>query len=208
MGAVPPSQNIPQPPKGHVIHSCGCRVCATIRRNDPSMAGPSHNGEAEGLAGKNRRAQKQPVGVGFAWGSKQKVVVAQWLALRSLEPDISVVDAAKQLGIPYTNLRSCIYRGSKNGTIQYDDSLSRIEYKVIPMAIDNLEELLADKDKTATLETVKGTIFKEWADRKGVKDTQQTVLALKIEAPSADGEVKAIVGHIVGKPKYIASEEE
>ena len=48
-----------------------------------------------------------------------------------------------------------------------------------------------------TIETAKGTIFKQYQDSKGISDAPQTILALKIETIGVDDQ-KIIEGHVVG----------
>lgn len=115
-------------------------------------------------------------------------------------------EAAERLGCSAGNLRAVVCRAAKTGQIDLDEPYERLEYSVIPKAVENLEALLAEGDKTATLETVKGTIFKQWAERKGVGEAQQTVLALRFEGPEP-GQAVVAVGRVVGKPKGLMEDE-
>ena len=131
--------------------------------------------------------------------------VEEWLAIRIAEPDITNADCAKRMGINRTSLQAHIAKGVTEGWLEFSEPNSRIEYEIIPKAITNLSELLDQKDRLATIETVKHTAFKQYLDSKGVSDAPTTVLALKIEAtPLAEHEpVLALTGQIVGTPRAI-----
>jgi hypothetical protein len=135
--------------------------------------------------------------------------IEQWLTLRTLEPDITNTDAAQRLGIARTHLQHCIRLAVKEGWLQFNEPISRIEHEIVPKAIDNLNELLQNKNKMATIETVKNTVFKQYLESKGVRDMPTTVLALKIEAaPVVEGEIVRVgatplTGHIVGTPREL-----
>lgn len=115
--------------------------------------------------------------------------------------------ASERLGVSHGHLRTIVWKASKEGQIRFDEPYERLEYNVIPKAVENLEALLNEGDKTATMETVKGTIFKQWAERKGVGEVQHTVLALKFEGPDP-GQTTAVMGRIVGKPKGLPEESD
>lgn len=128
--------------------------------------------------------------------------VAAWLEMRALEPDISIAEIARQLRCSPKTLNSSIQKAVEEGWLKFEDPLSRIDYQIIPKVVRNLNKFLDEGDKTVTLETAKGTIFKTYQESKGISDTPQTVLALKIEQPDGQ-EIKIVTGHVVGKPKQV-----
>ena len=128
--------------------------------------------------------------------------IAAWIKMRYDEPGISNKEIAERMGINPKYLSTLIWRASKDGWLTFDDPMNVIEYKLIPKVAENLEYYLNKRDKIVTLETAKGTIFKQYQESKGISDAPQTVLALKIEGGSPSGsEVKAVLGQIVGKPR-------
>ena len=202
---------LPASPKGHDAATCGCRVCVKRRR----LAGPACERAPEALIG--------PAGSTSADADEGEIldadlpvlhtkpnkgtirpIIAHWIALRSLDPEITIASAAEKIGISKHTLRTYIYRATKRGWLQFDDPMSRIEYEIVPKVLDNLNFFLDARDKTVTVEAAKGTIFKTYADAKGT-NTQQTVLALKIEMPDGN-ETKIVGGHIVGRPKQLTEE--
>lgn len=106
------------------------------------------------------------------------------------------------MGISPRTLNGLIYQASKEGWLVFEDPLSTIEFDIIPQVVKNLKKFLAEEDKTVTIETAKGTVFKQYQEHKGVSDAPQTILALKIEQIEGDGP-KMIAGHVVGKPKRL-----
>lgn len=79
--------------------------------------------------------------------------------------------------------------------------MEQIDHDIIPKTLDNLSDLLDAKDKQATLETAKGTVFPLYRESKGISEGQ-TALALKIEYPDDEGRRKALVaGVVVGTPR-------
>lgn len=88
--------------------------------------------------------------------------------------------------------------------MRFEDPLSKLEHEVIPKVVANLSKFLDEGDKTVTIETAKGTIFRQYADSKGISEQPVTVLALKIEQPDEmNGGMKVVAGHVVGKPRVI-----
>ena len=134
-----------------------------------------------------------------------RAIIAEWLKLRTLEPEITLKDASLRLGMHRTTLSAIINRGTKEGWLRFDDPLSRIEHQIVPKVLDNLNHFLDERDKTVTIETAKGTIFKTYQESKGITQGSNTVLALKIEIPDG-GETKIVAGSVVGKPKVLVEE--
>lgn len=136
----------------------------------------------------------------------KRATVAKWAALRVTEPNLTNIEIAQRLGISVISLNGYISLGRKEGWLRFEDPLARMEYEIVPKAVAGLSELLDRKDKTAIIETAKGTLYPMYRESKGVVEQQQTVLALKIER--ADGEnMKVITGHIVGKPKISVEQD-
>lgn len=127
--------------------------------------------------------------------------VAQWIALRTEDPTITYKEAGVKLGVQAGTLRNIVYRAVKEGWLKFEDPFSRIEFELIPKTIDNLNKFLSEGDKQVTIETAKGTIFREYQERKGISEQTQNIIALKIEMPP--DEAKIVVGHVVGKPRAI-----
>ena len=128
--------------------------------------------------------------------------ILEWLRLRSTDPLISTIDAAKQIGISHRTLYRDIATATKEGWLKFEDPLERIDFQIIPKTLDNLNHFLDERDKTVTIETAKATIFKAYQNAKGVSDGSTTILALKIEQPDEENP-RIVTGHIIGKPKVI-----
>jgi hypothetical protein len=130
--------------------------------------------------------------------------VADWAQMRMLEPNISTADAARRLGISPKTLYAYISRANREGWLRFDSPMDRIEYEVIPKAVDNLKYWLDLKDKTATLETMKGTAFPAYREQLGIQEAPTTVLAIKIEpTPHRDGQEMVITNNrILGRSKF------
>lgn len=109
------------------------------------------------------------------------------------------------MGITPGTLSTHIYRATKEGWLKFDDPLSRVEFQLIPKIVRNLDEFLEDRDRTVTIEAAKGTLFKQYAESKGVTNAPTTVLALKLELPS--GETKAIFGKVVGSGRALDDDD-
>jgi DNA-binding Lrp family transcriptional regulator len=124
--------------------------------------------------------------------------------MRLKNPTITNVEIAEKLGIGRTTLQAIIRQAKAEGWLQFSDPMTRIEYEIIPKAVDNLNYWLEKRDKVATLETMKGTAFKDYQAYKGTGDNGSTTyLALKIEMPDGEDAPKVIEGKIVGKPKEL-----
>jgi hypothetical protein len=132
--------------------------------------------------------------------------VAQYLHYSMLNPNATMGDIADKMGIASTTLYRLIKDGQAAGVLVFEDPLKRIEHQIIPKVVDNLNFFLDAKDKTVTIETAKGTLFKAYQDSKGMTEGNMTVLALKIEQAGGP-EMKVVTGHIVGRPKGLIVED-
>ncbi len=129
--------------------------------------------------------------------------VAQYITFKVAYPDATRAEIAVKMGIALSTLNGYVQLGHKHGLVTFIDPLERIEFELIPKVIDNLSHYLDEKDKTVTIETAKGTIFKQFQESKGILEAPQTVLAIKIEQPDGSA-IKMVSGHIVGRPKKLA----
>lgn len=130
-----------------------------------------------------------------------RAYVARWLQLRMVDPDITVLNAAKQLKIGRKVLEASIQTAVSEGWLKFDDPLSKVEFEIMPKVVRNLNHFLDDFDKTVTIEAAKGTLFPAFKESRGISEAPNTILALKIEAPP-DGPV-TIQGQILGNPRPI-----
>ncbi len=115
---------------------------------------------------------------------------------------ITQTEIARRLGISRFSLANHIDRAVKEGWLKFDQPLERLEHELMPKVVDNLNYFLDKKDKTVTLETAKGTLYKDYQASKGINDSPTTVLALKIETVEPEN-VKIIEGHIVGTAREL-----
>jgi len=189
---------------------CQCRGCGPRRRAAEALAKSGGVGgtalvpQSQQSKGKVINADLPPVVIR---GNSLRDHISHWAAIRLAEPGTHTKDIARRLGLsPYT-LYGYISQAHKQGWLQFDDPISRIDHEIIPKVLDNLSEFLDQKDKTITIETAKGTIFRQYQEEKGAGDAPQTVLALQIET-AEPSQVKIITGHIVGKPKALLEGEE
>jgi hypothetical protein len=205
-----PAPEAPKKPKrgGPSFHKPGCQ-CAYHRKYTARDWEEKAGSGADGVNPPSREALKRiemyadmpPLVV---QGRTARDRIAQWIEIRALEPDITNKEAARRIGIAPRYLNTLISEATKEGWLKIDDPLSRIEHEIIPKTLDNLQYFLKKKDRSVTIEVAKGTLFKQFAESKGIMDAPTTVLALKIESPGRDGsqpEVKIVQGTIVGRPK-------
>jgi hypothetical protein len=111
-------------------------------------------------------------------------------------------ECAQRMGMTRQNLSYILNKAVAEGWLKFDDPIERLEHEIIPKALDNLTILLNDRDRVATLETMKGTSFPAYREAKGIGDAPQTVLALKIETADP-AQAKIVTGTIVGRPKEL-----
>lgn len=139
--------------------------------------------------------------------TSQRARIAGWLAMRASEPGITTKEIAKRMGLAPQSLYTLIYRAQKAGWLKFDDPMAKLEYQVIPKAVDNLKKFLDEGDKTVTIEVAKGTIFKQYQAAQGLTEaTAQTVLAIKFEQPSGEM-VKSINAVVVGRSRIEDDED-
>lgn len=142
----------------------------------------------------------------YAQGRTARHRVGQWLALKAANPALTKTEAAKMLGLSPRTLQTILYRAAKEGWLKFEDPLARIEYKIIPKVLDNIEHMLNEGNERVTLETAKGTVFRQYQESKGISDGASNVLALKIETPPGM-DIQVVSGKIVGKPRFSELDE-
>lgn len=128
--------------------------------------------------------------------------VALWVAHRAQNPSLTTKEIAERIGVTTRALYDAIAAGTRAGWLKIADPLDRLEYEILPKTLDNLNHFLDKQDRVVTVETAKGTLFKQFQAEKGISEQVQTVLALKIE-PAEGSEVKVVTGQIVGKPREL-----
>lgn len=146
-------------------------------------------------------------GIFYVQGRTARDRIAQWIQLKASNPSWGNAQCAEKMGIAVKTLNTIISRAVKDGWLKFEDPISRIEHEIVPKVVDNLAYFLDKKDRVVTVETAKGTIFKQYQESKGLNEAPQTVLALKIE-PAPDGTSIAIAGQIVGSPRPIVGPED
>jgi hypothetical protein len=202
---VPETDTPPQKPFGgpsaHKNPNCRCNACVARRRKEEALALADRAGRGA-LAPKPSKKTINADNPYVTQGRSPKDRVGQWVLMRQQEPGITNVEIAKRLGITVVHLNSVIGDAVKAGWLKFDDPFSRLEHEIIPKVMDNLSLFLDQKDKTVTLETAKGTVFKTYAEAKGVTEAPQNVIAIRIEAadPAA---MRVITGQIVGEGRKI-----
>jgi hypothetical protein len=190
---------------------CGCIACRARRRKAEALAGPTRSDtslEDYAQAVVNTPAEEvldADLPVHVFRDKTPRARVAQWMAIKAQNPKLNNREISEEMGIAYSTLKSILSRANKAGWLVFDDPLSRIEHEIIPQALDNVAYWLAKKDKSVTIETVKNTVYRQYLDSKGISETPNNVIALKIEMPpTLSGPVNSlpiITGQIVGKPR-------
>ena len=135
--------------------------------------------------------------------------IADWIMIRAQEPNLNNKQIAERLGIAAKTLNGLIARATTEGWLTFDDPLSRVQHEIVPRTVDNLAYFLAKRDKSVTIETAKGTIFKQFQAAEGINDGATTILAVKIEMASSPTDIERTVrGVIVGQPRTIIDVEQ
>lgn len=191
----------------HKNPNCICSPCTARRKREQSIQlSQWAKGNTDTEAPGPRDAINADMPIVVAETDTPKARVARWLELRTQDPDISITEAARVMRIGRRVLNASIQTAVEEGWLRFEDPLAKIEYQIIPKVVRNLNKFLDEGDKTVTIETAKGTLFKMYQESKGISDTPQTVLALKIEQPALESSPKIITGHVVGKPRSISTE--
>ena len=173
-------------------------------RKRTQKAKPEPAGDGRYPVGLSRKGKKLTAGPAKCRDialQNHKHWVGEWMAARLVEPAITQKEMATRLGIHEVTMNNAVKQGIREGWLRFDEALERMKYEVVPKTLDNLIEFLDKKDKTVTVETAKGTIFKMYQASEGINEGQQLILALKIESIPQDQ--KIIEGQIVGKPREL-----
>ena len=100
-------------------------------------------------------------------------------------------------------LNAAIQQAVENGWLKFEDPLAKLEYEIVPKVVRNLNAWLDENDKVVTIEAAKGMVFPIYRESKGINEAPQTVLALKIEAPTDAQSAAVMTGQIIGAPRKI-----
>ena len=196
---------------GYLSHkpTCTCAACEARRRSTEAITRSTGKSKEEVEALKPAKRKKLVAEIMEPTlttpGNTPRERVAQWTLMKVLEPSISIKTAAKKMGITDRSLHRYIAQGLKEKWLQFDDPMERLEYELIPKVVGNINDLLDKKDKFATMETAKATIFKVYQASHGASDAPVTVLALKIENTPPDAG-KVFSGIVVGVPNLSKDE--
>lgn len=189
----------------HKNPDCKCFSCAARRRKAETFL-ITTRARREALADDPKKSHKAPVNPDlpdiYVYGRSARDRIEQWAEIRLKNPELKNMEIAKMLGIAPGTLKALIVQANREGWLKFDNPIERIDFEIIPKVMNNLSEFLDQKDKTVTIETAKGTIFKQFQDAKGISDAPQTILALKLETVDVD-DSKVLTGHVVGKPREI-----
>jgi len=190
---------------------CRCNPCSARARLEEALAESAGGG---GTALATIPGQEEPLNADDmivatpARGTRRptlakKAIIAEWIKLRTIEPEITNTESARRMGITRQYLQKVIRLGAREGWLVFDDPLQRVEHLIIPKVVDNLNAFLDAKDRQVTLEVAKGTLFKQFQESKGLaQGGNVTVLALKIELPQTENaQLEIVEGQIVGRPK-------
>lgn len=143
-------------------------------------------------------------------GSETHKKALQIFELREL--GLEDKDIAEKMGLKVRSVWNVMSIARKNGWVPkttFSGSKERITEEVVPVALDSLGSLLKHRDPKirleATMETLKGTAFKEF-DNDKTQPLTVPVVAIKIEMPP--GERQTIrEGTVGGTPAFIDGEE-
>jgi len=200
----------PYKPTGNIFHkaNCKCKACAARHWDEKAViraagAGGDANPDAPGEV---IRVDVPQIVAGKLGQLNTRERIGQWLTLRYANPQFTMAQIAEKMGISRNTLYGIISKATKEGWLRFDDPMDRIENEIIPKTLDNLSHFLDSKDRTVTIETAKGTIFKQFQESKGVGDNKPMILALKIETAAPIEQSMVVEGNIVGKAKQISGE--
>lgn len=159
---------------------CQCRPCKSRQRL--AQTGPGATGKPAAQVSDSRgEAENADLPAWTIQGRSAQDRVAEFVKLKAENPDITTEEAAHKMGIARRTLQHHLTKAGREGWLRFEDSMSRVEHEVIPLAIRNTIILLEQGDPKTTIETMKGTVFPEWRAAKGVQDQNQNILAIKIE---------------------------
>lgn len=182
---------------------CQCNPCKARARSQEALPEPDGGGGTPESGTDVVRADELIVAPVTRRTTKyQRSVIAEWIKLRTIEPDITNLEISKRLGLHKQYLYRTINQAVKEGWLTFDDPLARIEHEVIPKALDTISQSLDAGDKKVAIEVAKGTIFPMYKDSKGVVSSGTNIaIALKVELPEGIQPSEVIDGQIIGRPK-------
>jgi transposase len=139
--------------------------------------------------------------------SKVRTTAMHIIAMRISGMDDDEIAAS--IGISRRSISQYLYRAGKNGWLDIDNPKDRMEYQLIPQVVQNLAEMLVSADpevkQTVTMETAKGTIFKQFGEQ-AQQLPPSTLVAIRIDMPPGPAQVirEETTG---GLPAYIDAKE-
>jgi len=191
------NQVITKPKRGRHPRSCRCPIHTALARATEAQSLTVRDGRGNEILNVDDGGQLFTSKPGSA---RERII--KWIELKAKFPDLKRKEIAEKMGMTDRGLEALIYKSTKHGWLKFNNPLERLENEIMPKVMDNLSTLMDDKDKTATIETAKATVFKHYQESKGITENSVTVLALKIEHPDPS-QVRVIQGSIVGKPRIL-----
>jgi hypothetical protein len=163
--------------------------------------------EKEAYRAAHPRPPSKPKEPKEAMEIRHKATFIKWWALRIANPHITKSEAARQIGTSPQQLYFVIEKGLRLGWGQIDDPIDFMSTQLIPKAMKNMDELLTQKDKRATIEMLKGTAFPEYRDTKASQ--VQPRLSINVQFEPAPPQAQTVIeGQIVGVPKQLSISKE
>lgn len=178
---------------------CKCNPCKARRGTEEAIAEPA-GGLTRALDGEGS-GRPDVIVIGAPREDKRRII-AEYIAITSADPDLSQKEVAERIGIGTRALNNTIKLAVREGWLRFEDPLETLKHDIIPHATRNLKSLMKKKDKFATIETMKHTVFRDYQSTQGTNVENQTVLAIKIEGMKPEGSVKVVAGQVLGKPRH------
>lgn len=179
---------------------CRCNACKYKPRDgaEASLAGSA--GEPATIEAQVEGALEKLESEGVplkAQDNSARARIAQWIILKG--KGMKNQEIAQQMGIQPATLSTLIRRAKKAGWLVLESPEERLEYELLPMAVDNISHFLSIRDKQVSLEVAKGAgLLKTHQALKVDGDTARTNLSLNI---SITGDANRKPGNVVGTPR-------
>jgi hypothetical protein len=116
-------------------------------------------------------------------------------------------DIAAKMGVKPKRITEIVYQARTQ--YNFSDILDRVQHQAIPQAIENLNEMLVEKDREATFQTLHGTgVFRKHTVNKDSGETKSNTLKVEISLPegvSLENMPTVAVGAVLANPRSAPS---
>lgn len=123
-------------------------------------------------------------------------------------------EIAKALGIEARSIKGMMWKAGRNGWLDFDEPRNRLEYQILPKALQNLDDAMRSEailntgmsERNAiSLKIVEGTLYPQFATQ-AAPAANATLVGVRVEIVGGSEKPLVREGTIMGSAEYVDAE--